>query len=316
MKTSIKETYRVKRITSDKCKDWLLKKHYAKRMCSISYSFGLYDKNNLIGIVTYGMPPSPTLSSSICGDEFKSIVLELNRLVVNEGLERNVLSYFVSQSLTLLPKPSIIVSFSDLNMGHNGYIYQACNFIYTGLSSNTSKLIDKFGNEFHFRNIGHYQKNNRLNVSLVKRRDNEDKIDKIEIAKYIKSNLNGYKIKDLDAIFGYKDTCSHWIRMDKGFSFPSVEDWTKLKDVLNFDDKYDDLMTSYKLVPDPNEIVKKLELKKVEIKPKHRYIYFCASSKMKKRLTEKLRLNILSYPKGENKRYDASYLPNIQTELF
>ena len=30
-------------------------------------------------------------------------------------------------------------------------------------------LIDKDGKEFHFRNIGHYQKNNKLKVQLVKR---------------------------------------------------------------------------------------------------------------------------------------------------
>ena len=55
-------------------------------------------------------------------------------------------------------------------MNHSGYIYQATNFIYTGQSSNVFQLIDKEGKEFHFRNIGHYQKNNKLKVSLVKRR--------------------------------------------------------------------------------------------------------------------------------------------------
>ncbi len=82
----------------------------------------------------------------------------------------------------MLEKPKIIISFADPNNFHHGYIYQATNFIYTGISSNTTQLIDKFGNEFHFRNIGHYQKNNKLDVQLVKRRKQEDKLDKIEIA--------------------------------------------------------------------------------------------------------------------------------------
>jgi glycyl-tRNA synthetase alpha subunit len=33
---------------------WLLEKHYAKRMCPISFAFGLYDDEKLVGVVTYG----------------------------------------------------------------------------------------------------------------------------------------------------------------------------------------------------------------------------------------------------------------------
>jgi hypothetical protein len=175
-------------------------------------------------------------------------------------------------------------------------------------------LIDKNGEEFHFRNIGHYQKNNKLKVSLKKRRLDEDKIDKIAIAKYIKNNLSDFKIKELDKIFNYKDTCSHWIRTDPGFSFPSVNDWVKLKSILNFDDTYDQIMTKYEMIPDASEIIKKLELKKIEILPKHRYIYI--KSKNKKNIINSLKLKIQDYPKGDNKRYDASYSPKIQAELF
>jgi hypothetical protein len=35
----------------------------------------------------------------------------------------------------LLPQPRIIVSYADTSVGHVGFVYQACNFIYTGLSS-------------------------------------------------------------------------------------------------------------------------------------------------------------------------------------
>jgi hypothetical protein len=140
----------------------------------------------------------------------------------------------------MIPKANIIVSFSDANMGHNGYIYQACNFLYTGKSSNTTKLIDKYGNEFHFRNIGHYQKNNRLNVSLIKRRLNEQNINRVEVAEYLRKFKGDFKPKELDKTFGYKDTCSHWFRTDSGFSFPNIDDWLKLKDILQLDNSLDD----------------------------------------------------------------------------
>jgi len=41
----------------------------------------------------------------------------------------------VGQSLNQLPKPSIVVSYADTAQGHVGYVYQATNWIYTGLSA-------------------------------------------------------------------------------------------------------------------------------------------------------------------------------------
>jgi hypothetical protein len=59
-------------------------------------------------------------------------IIELNRLVVNEGLQKNVLSFFVSKCLKHLPKPLIVLSYADPNKGHHGYIYQATNWLYFG----------------------------------------------------------------------------------------------------------------------------------------------------------------------------------------
>ena len=61
-------------------------------------------------------------------------VYELNRLCrVDDWNEP--LSQFVSACLRRLRVENwIIVSYSDTAMNHHGYIYQACNFIYTGCS--------------------------------------------------------------------------------------------------------------------------------------------------------------------------------------
>ena len=312
----INKIYKVLSIKKDSSHEWLKNKHYAKRIPTILYSFGLYKYNVMVGVVTFGMPPSPTLSSSICGEKYKSIVLELNRLVVNEGLDKNALSYFVSNSISKLPKPKIIVSFSDNNMYHNGYIYQATNFIFTGKTSNDSMYIDKDGKEFHFRNLGHYQKNNKLNVSLIKRRLDEDKIDKIEIANYLRENKRNWTTKKLDEIFGYKDTAAHWFRKDNGFSFVSVDDWIKLKDILNLDERYDMVMLNYECVADVKEIIKKLKLKKVNILPKNRYIFISANKKDKRKILSDFKYKSLKYPKAQNKRYNCNYKPTIQLEIF
>jgi hypothetical protein len=120
-------------IKNEESYPWLLEKHYAKRIPQIMFAFGLYEQNQLVGIVTYGIPPSPTLCVGICGKEWADKVLELNRLCLQDN-NKNQSSFLVSNSIKLLPKPSIIVSYADTAQGHVGYVYQATNFIYTGLS--------------------------------------------------------------------------------------------------------------------------------------------------------------------------------------
>ena len=83
---SIKDRYIVKSIDSYLCKDWLLNKHYAKRLCSISYSFGLFNNDILIGILTIGKPASNQLCIGVCGIENSKYVYELNRLCINDGI--------------------------------------------------------------------------------------------------------------------------------------------------------------------------------------------------------------------------------------
>lgn len=114
--------------------EWLLRVHYAKRIPTISYAFGFYDGQELVGVVTYGTPASSTLRVGIAGEDNAQYILELNRLVFIRQI-KNGASELVGKSLRQLPKPSIVISYADTNQGHIGYVYQACNFIYTGLSA-------------------------------------------------------------------------------------------------------------------------------------------------------------------------------------
>lgn len=123
-------------------RDMILKKHYAQRKPSISYLFGLYDNDNLIGICSFGKPASHSLCVGVCGEEKSSYVYELNRLYIEPEQVKNTASWFVSKCLKLLkPLGLIIVSYSDSGMNHNGYIYQATNFLYTG---KTKERTDKY----------------------------------------------------------------------------------------------------------------------------------------------------------------------------
>ena len=126
--------YDVRQITPKETHWFLLNIHYAKRIPSISYAYGLFENGDLVGVVCYGTPASSTLCRGICGDEYQKKVLELNRLVLKNN-KPNEASRLVGHSFKLLPKPRIIVSFADTAQNHEGIVYQATNFLYTGLSA-------------------------------------------------------------------------------------------------------------------------------------------------------------------------------------
>jgi len=140
-------------IKSEEAVPWIMQKHYAKRLPSISYAFGLYEENQLLGIVTYGSPASHTLCVGICGKEYSDKVLELNRLCLQENA-KNQASFLIANSIKLLPKPTIIVSYADSFQNHVGYVYQATNFIYTGLSAKHMEWAVKGQEHKHGRHIG------------------------------------------------------------------------------------------------------------------------------------------------------------------
>lgn len=144
----------VQSIKPSETHEWFLKKHYLKRLPPISYCYGLYDyKLTLIGVASYGRPAANGVVKGTFKGKLMDNFLELNRLVVNDGLPKNILSFFLSKTLNLLPKPQAIVSYADTEQGHHGYIYQATNWIYTGLSAKRKDYKLKGVNNLHSQSL-------------------------------------------------------------------------------------------------------------------------------------------------------------------
>ena len=153
----------IKSIDAKTAREFLLPLHYSGRTPSVSYAFGWYIQDRLVAVVTFGKPASNTLCFGVCGKEHSNQVFELNRLCRVDDLE-DQLSSFVSACLRRLRgEHLIIVSYSDTEMKHHGYIYQACNFIYTGV---TKERTDKYteGNK-HSR---HYKEENQTGLRKVR----------------------------------------------------------------------------------------------------------------------------------------------------
>lgn len=139
-------------------KEFLLPIHYSGRIPSISYAFGFYEDGELKAVCTFGKPASNSLCHGVCGKEYSKKVFELNRLCRVENFDKP-LSMFLSKCLKELKKENlIIVSYSDTGMNHNGYIYQATNWIYTGITKGrTDKYTEGNKHSRHYDN-----KNNHL----------------------------------------------------------------------------------------------------------------------------------------------------------
>jgi len=133
--------------------DWLLKKHYAKRLPSISYAFGLQDlEKNIVGVITFGSPPNKEYNDGKCIFNSERVkTLELNRLVINSDMPKNTASYFIMGAVNKLPKPTALVSYADANQNHHGYVYQATNWMYTGTSAKKYKYFFEDGSTFDLR---------------------------------------------------------------------------------------------------------------------------------------------------------------------
>ncbi len=220
MENSIKNKYVVLPIKKEETYDWLLRKHYAKKIPSMMYSFGLYKDKQLVGCICYGLGANKE-NNNIGGFS----VYELQRVVLQDNIP-NLCSFFISKTYSFMPKPSILLSYSDTNVAHHGYIYQALNWLYSGISKGRKIYKDIRNIEWHEKTL-----------------------------------------------------------------------WDKFG-------------TNEELK------LKQLGFTPVFKKPKHRYFYFLGTKKDKKIMKEKLQYPILPYPKGDNKRYDASYEPFTQGIMF
>lgn len=145
----------VKRISYGDTKPFILSIHYARRMPCIQYAFGLFDGDYPfpVGVVTYGQPASPSLCKGIAGEENRHHVLELNRLVLYpEYNGSNYASFLVGNSLKLLPAGTFVVSYADWGgWGHVGYVYQATNWLYTGITKPRTDIYSESGHSRHYK---------------------------------------------------------------------------------------------------------------------------------------------------------------------
>ena len=163
----IKDLYYIKEIDKKIAQEIHIKEHYLHRKAPCSYAYGLFEKetDKIVGVVLYGVPASRSLQKGICGEDYANQVGELTRLWVEDGTPKNVESFLIGNTIKLQGF-KILVSFAECKQGHVGYVYQATNWLYTGLSAKRTDVVidgkvcghprhitDKYGGQKQAREI-------------------------------------------------------------------------------------------------------------------------------------------------------------------
>lgn len=132
---SLDQEYHIERIGYQLATQTIIENHYLHRKAPITWAFGLFDsQESLVGVITYGVPASSTLLKGVCGPQESGNVYELNRLWVDDSVPKNGESFLIGNTIRRVDR-EIIISYADTAQEHIGVVYQATNWIYTGLSA-------------------------------------------------------------------------------------------------------------------------------------------------------------------------------------
>ena len=130
--------------------------HYSHSTNGVQHTqcFALFDGMTMIGAMIYALP-----SMKATAAKYNPInplrCWELRRLCCIDDTPTNTESYFIGKTLRWLrqnTKIEVIISYADLEQGHEGVIYKASNFYYLGQTGKGQSLMVD-GKKYHARSM-------------------------------------------------------------------------------------------------------------------------------------------------------------------
>ncbi|MBH8600105.1 hypothetical protein [Thermoactinomyces sp. CICC 23799] len=136
-------------------RDFIAKWHYSGGINGVRsrYCFKLLYDGEIIGAAIFGGVAMANVWKKYVSRE--EDLLELRRLCCIDDTPKNTESYFIGQCLRwLLNNTEVkkVISYADMDYGHEGVIYQATNFEYLGKTS-TGRAILFEGKRYHDKAI-------------------------------------------------------------------------------------------------------------------------------------------------------------------
>lgn len=133
-------------------KAFLLRHHYLKSLPrGINRTYILSVKGVIKGIALFGYPVG----------KMSNRITELKRFCLSEDCPKNTASWFMSKCMKHLKLDKTIdtvISYADPTQGHQGTIYKASNFVYSGKQVQGTPYFRIKGQKVYYRNLMHYDK--------------------------------------------------------------------------------------------------------------------------------------------------------------
>ncbi len=173
-----KEDVKIKEITFKEASKFIKEGHYSHTMPVTNLFLGFSYKSELNCVIVFGTGACYRLRDSLPNHN----VLELVRLFSLDNAPKNMESYCISQSIKYIkqnkPEIKILVSFADPSQGHVGYVYQATNWFYTGLTLQAGNAIYEVnGIRIHPRTLlKKYNTTNKKEALEFLQRDNPNSV--------------------------------------------------------------------------------------------------------------------------------------------
>ena len=132
------------------CEHW----HYSRCMpVGKLVKIGVWEEGVFIGVVLFGRGASNNLLRKYDLNQDKGA--ELVRIALS--IHRAFVSQIISKSIKLLcrfvPELRLLISFADTGQGHYGGIYQATNWIYSGMTNDRDRFYIIRGKKIHPRSV-------------------------------------------------------------------------------------------------------------------------------------------------------------------
>ncbi len=137
------KNFQIKRITKAQCEEVLNRNHYLSKQgfsFRSGFNYGLYDGDNLIGVAVFHTISAWETAKGMFGlqDKEQNGFYELGRFTLEElDNKRNIASWFLARCIKRLRSETevrALLTYADTDL-HKGFIYQALNFKYYGLTA-------------------------------------------------------------------------------------------------------------------------------------------------------------------------------------
>ena len=133
----------VRPVTYHAAADIIHKYEWLGNMGTTEYSFGIFWQNYMAGAVCFGDTAGTNVYASVCGEQYASRAITLCRGACVHWAHPHAASKLINRACRMLSAThgyQIFIAYSDPEAGEIGTVYQACGWMYCGMTSATEKF--------------------------------------------------------------------------------------------------------------------------------------------------------------------------------